>query len=145
MKKTKVVFVALGLIGGTVLAQEQDCGQRPTGLKSLFGNATERYEDCLRRREEAQRKSIERLEQEGQEKLDRSEASCKNAVRGMSRQPSTLSFDRVPRYQLWRGLKLSGLNITEGGYSIELIGSDANGSFVVTCYMDKNYRVTNVR
>lgn len=145
MKKAKVIFVALSLIGSAVWSQSEDCGAAPSGLKGLFGDAKEKFEACNNRRNEKQRSNVDALQREGQTKLDNSQESCKNAVRKMSVQPSTLSFDYVPRYEILNGLKASGFSHTDGGYSINLSGSDVNGRFKVVCYMDENYRVTNVR
>ena len=142
---TMALISALILSGGIAWAQLEDCGEYPTGLKSLFGDAKEKFEACNRRRNEEQRNNVEKMQKEGQDKLDKSREACINAVRKLSSQPSTLSFEYAPRYEISNGLNASGFYSTDGGYSIKLSGSDVNGRFGVVCYMDKNYRVTNVR
>lgn len=143
----KAIAAALVTIissGCDVLAQSEGCGAAPTGLKALFGDANEKFESCLRRQNEEQRISVEKMQKKGQDEIDSSREACKNAVRKLSSQPSTLSFDYGKRYEIINGLNASGLNLTDGGYSIKLSGSDVNGQFRVTCFMDKNFRVTNI-
>lgn len=142
---TATVFVALISNGLIVWAQPEDCGAYPTGLSALFGDAKEKFEACNRRRNEAQRNSVEKTQKEGQTQLDNSREACMNAVRKLSSQPSTLSFDYAPRYEIANGLNASGLDFTDGGYSVKLSGSDVNGRFRVMCYMDKSFRVTHVK
>lgn len=130
---------------GVVWAQDEDCGPYPTGLNRLFGDATKKFEACVDRRNEDQRNIVEKMKKDMQGMLENSESACKTAIRKLSSRPSTLSFNFVPKYEILNGLNASGFDYTDGGYSLKLSGSDVNGRFRVVCYLDKNYRVTDIR
>ena len=142
----KRLICAIALSGSltAVYAQQEDCGTYPTGLKALFGDAKDKFEACNARRNEAQRQSAEAYFNGQKDIVNRTQESCSNAVRRMSTQPSTLAFDLV-RYERCCGLNSANVDITDGGYSVKLTGSDISGRFRVMCYMDKRFTITNVK
>jgi hypothetical protein len=98
------------------------------GTGSLFISNKQRadYQVCKQEADAARANS--RLAQE----------NCKQTIRRMSRAPTTIQ---------WGG-PFGGINAprrTDGGFAVNIQGSDADGSFSVTCYMDENYIVTNIR
>jgi len=120
------------------LGKIQDCGApppSPNAFDRLINNKkmkdSEDHDRCLRT-------NARRMElMDGQlyaQKINNIQNSCHNAIRSMSKNPSTLSFNYDRNWK-----------VTDGGYSITVNGSDSNGYFVVTCFMDRNYSVTNVR
>ena len=110
-----------------------------------MADAKAKFEACNNRRNEATKRNVEKMQKEGQAEIDKSHEVCKNAIRKLSSQPTTLSFDYPPRYEIINGLNASGMFSTDGGRSLVVSGSDINGKFRVACYMDMNFRVTHVR
>ena len=132
------------------LGARENCGAQPA-KPSVLGSivnaaahkrAEESYSACLERN---QRRDYLKGKSEGQAIVDRARDSCQNSVRRLSAAPSTLSFENGKDFEFIYGFNGSGIDRTEGGYSVKLSGSDVQGPFHVTCYLDKSFRVTNVK
>jgi len=105
----------------------QNCGSPPPEVNAfdkLTNNAkmkaSNNYDMC--QRANARRKQL----MQGQEYAQQEVAianSCQNAIRKISSNPSTLSFDYNRN---WR--------MIDGGYSVIVTGSDIRGQFSFTCY-----------
>lgn len=131
------------------LGPPENCGVQPTepGFIGSLYNSSEKtaltnFYACRSRNE---RRLTLRSNGEMQNIVDRTTTSCQNAVRKLSSNPSTLSFDLAKFFSWKDGLNGSGVDITDGGYSVRISGSDISGRFSLTCYMEKTYNVTNVR
>jgi hypothetical protein len=131
------------------LGPHENCGAqppRPGAISSFFSSSEKQaetnYYACLERN-----KRRDYFVEKGkmQTIVYKVRESCQNAIRKISQNPSTLSFDSGQDFSFSNGLNGSGINTTDGGFSVNLQGSDIRGSFNVTCYMDKFYNITNVR
>ena len=95
----------------------------------------------------------ERQAREKQEKEERNRElaalnSCKQAIRGSIRAPSTLQWGSIsdPSTSMIRGMVGPNMRRTEGGYVVsEITGSHSGGVFVVICYTDLSFRVTHLK
>lgn len=131
------------------LGPMENCGPQPPEpdlIGSMYNSprkeALNNFYACRSRNEQRQTlKSNADME----DIVDRTTTSCQNAVRRMSSNPPTLSFDSVKPFSWMQGLNGSGVDTTDGGYSIRISGSDIRGKFSVTCYMNKSYNVTDVK
>ena len=130
----------------------EDCGSPPDypawydrAVNKSKVVAHEKYQQCLGRNRDRERRNIERQTAELQAIVFRSPESCRQAIRRIAPQPSTLSFDYAKPFSYLSGLNGSGVDRTDGGYSVEVSGSDFQGQFSVKCYMDKRFNVTGVR
>ena len=131
------------------LGPVENCGHQPPEpglLGSMYNspqkNAINNFYACRSRNE---RRQTLKSTSDMQDIVSRATASCQNSVRRMSSNPPTLSFDSVKSFSWMGGLNGSGVDTTDGGYSIGVSGSDIRGRFSVTCYMNKSYNVTNVK
>jgi hypothetical protein len=131
------------------LGAQENCGPQPpqAGLfGSIFNSAENRaldnYNVCRQRND---RRAYLENKAEMQAIVDSTRESCKNAIRKMSSNPSTLSFDYGNAFDYLHGLNGSGVTTTDGGYSVKVSGSDVGGPFYVQCYMTKSFTITNVR
>lgn len=131
------------------LGAKENCGPQPEApglLGSIFNGsqkkAVDNYYLCLERNK---RRDYLKGKAELQVIVDRTRESCQNRIRRLSSNPSTLSFDYGKDFDYLSGLNGSGVDTTDGGYSVKVSGSDVSGKFYVTCYMDKSFNITNVR
>jgi hypothetical protein len=97
------------------------------------------------RNNEVDRRNSDRHQKQMEGIVYSTREACRLAVRRLSSQPSTLAFDYGKKYDIMYGLNGSGVDITDGGYSVDLSGSSVEGKFRVKCYMDERFKVTNVR
>ena len=130
----------------------EDCGSPPDypawydrAVNKSKVVAHEKYQQCLGRNRDRERRNIERQTAELEAIVFRSHESCRQAIRRVAPQPATLSFDYAKPFSYLSGLNGSGVDRTDGGYSVEVSGSDFQGQFSVKCYMDKRFNVTGVR
>ncbi|OYZ83443.1 MAG: hypothetical protein B7Y03_09150 [Polaromonas sp. 24-62-144] len=107
--------------------------------------AYEKVQQCLQQNREREKRNIERQTAELEGIVSRSHESCRQAVRRLVPQPATLSFDYTKPFSYLAGLNGSGVNTTDGGYSVEVSGSDIQGRFSIKCYMSKQFNVTTLR
>lgn len=131
------------------LGAKENCGpqpEEPSLLGSVFNStkktAVDNYALCLERNK---RRDYLNGKIELQNIVNHTRGSCQNAIRKLSSNPSTLSFNDGGDFDYLSGLNGSGVNTTDGGYSVKISGSDIRGSFNVTCYMNKSFSITNVR
>ncbi len=131
------------------LGVKENCGPQPEApglLGSIFNGsqkkAVDNYYLCLERNK---RRDYLKGKGESQAIVDRTRESCQNSIRRLSSNPSTLSFNYGKEFDYLSGLNGSGVDTTDGGYSVKVSGSDIRGQFYVTCYMDKSFNITNVR
>lgn len=66
--------------------------------------------------------------------------ACKQVIRSSIKNASTLQFREGPF-----NADRSRSEPTEGGWKAVVKGSTADGLFELTCYMDRSFRVTQVR
>lgn len=159
MKKTAIgliLFTACGWAGAFAptpgLESEENCGEPmspPNWVDSTFNKdraaAAYRFQACFQRNEALKRRNFDRLQKQMEGIVYSTREACKQAVRRLSSQPSTLSFDNGKNFEFIYGLNGSGVDSTDGGYSVDLSGSSAGGRFRAKCYMDERFNVTNVR
>jgi hypothetical protein len=131
------------------LGQKENCGSQPPApglIGSLYNSpekrAVDEYYSCGERNS---RRDYLKSTQEMQAIVTQASTSCQNAIRKLSANPSTLSFDSINSFDWIHGLNGSNVNFTDGGYSSRISGSSIGGRFVRTCYMDNGYKVGNVR
>lgn len=130
----------------------EDCGPShdAPALYDRFINkpkvaAYEKSEQCLERNRGREERNIQRQTAELEGIVSRSHESCRQAIRRLAPQPATLSFDYAKPFSYMSGLNGSGVDTTDGGYSVEVSGSDIQGRFSVKCYMNKQFNVNSVR
>jgi hypothetical protein len=131
------------------LGPPENCGVQPPEpglIESMYNSpakaALADYYSCFKRNE---KREFLRGKGELQTIVDRTTSNCQSAIRRLSPNASTLAFDYGKDFDYLAGLKGSGVDITDGGYSIKVSGSDVSGRFRVTCYTDKSFNITNVR
>lgn len=133
----------------SALGAQENCQSQPEApsmLGSIIGNsqkkALDNYYACLERNK---RRDYLGEKSKMQSIVDQAKDSCHNEIRKQSSAPATLSFDNQKNFEFITGLNGSGIDTTDGGYSIKVSGSDIRGSFHVMCYMNKSFRITNVK
>ena len=137
---------------GEKMEDEENCGPHIEELVTVESRlnpsrpvATKNYQECSLRNFDRRNRNGKRETALMEKLVFRTRDVCTQVIRRTSQAPSTLSIDYGKPYSWMSGLNGSGVDITEGGYSVNVTGSSAIGRFSVTCYMDKNYVVTHVR
>ena len=147
-----VVAPSLTLAAPPGYEPEENCGapvESPAWYERVVNkqkvNAYAKFEQCLDRNRERQKRNIERQTAELEGIVSRTHENCKQAIRRAAPQPATLSFEYAKPFSYTSGLNGSGVETTDGGYSVQVTGSDIQGRFVVKCYLDKQFNVTALR
>lgn len=132
--------------------QSENCGpavERPGKLESLFSKdkvaAFEKSEACTQRNRDRDERNIARNTKMLEGIVYNTRESCKQAVRKLAAAPSTLSFDYGKPFSYTGGLNASGVDTTDGGYSVNISGTAVGGAFAVKCYMDERFNITSIR
>lgn len=150
-----LAFLCLPVVGDAAPPTpglEENCGavpNTPQWYHRLLSNknveAYESHERCLDRNREIQKRNVERQMEDLKNIVFQSHESCRQAIRKIAPRPETLSFDYAKPFSYSSGLNGSAVDMTDGGYSVLVAGTDIQGRFKVKCYMDKHFRVTTTR
>lgn len=131
--------------------EEARCGSSPPppswydrSLSTEKHSAFQRYQQCLAKLHQERRVAGERVIRENRQTVLNVHMACRDAVKKLVRSPDTVSFASY-KYDPLFGFNSAGVDITDGGYSVEVSGSHVGGDFRVKCYMDKRFVVSAVR
>jgi len=155
--KGKLAFLSLIFVYSLALSaplayeQPEDCGE-PVGLPGWYDHlinkgkvkASAKYQQCFERNRERETRNIERQTAELKNIVFRAHESCHQAIVKIAPNAGTLSFDYAKPFSYMTGLNGSGVYTTEGGYSVQVSGSDYRGRFSLKCYMGKEFNVTGI-
>lgn len=130
------------------IAAEEDCLAlpMPNGFERFFNTQKKKNQDaCFARNEARTNQNIINVTSKNQKLVDDVRESCINAIRRISTAPSTISFDYVQNYDLLTGIKALGVGSTDSGYYAIVSGLELNGVFNITCFMGKDFNITDIR
>jgi hypothetical protein len=127
------------------------CGVRPPEAswfdkttKNEKFDAAERFNLCYARLAERRKRETEAMVREYESRVFQIHEACRSAIKKRISSSDTVSFAPY-RYSMGDGYNAAGVDITAGGFSVDVSGSYAEGNFNVRCYMNKNFVVTQVR